>query len=213
MAAKLITTFERLSEAEFQVKTTAIAAALTGHAYFQNLWTDKVASVAQLNQQVADYVAAAQASQTRDILKVAQRNGCRQVLTATLKQIAPFLEVMAQGDEQILVTTGYDLRRDNTRRTSSGPLPAPQGVRISQSVRGGAVELRASRITGAVAYEVQTTQGDPESDADWMHALTSAGVQRIEVGGFKPGRAWVRMCAVGRSGSGAWSEPVTLVVG
>ena len=44
--------------------------------------------------------------------RVALRDATRVTLTALLKQLAPYLELVAQGDTAILATTGYGLRND-----------------------------------------------------------------------------------------------------
>lgn len=216
MAAKLIVTFERLSEADFQVKTNVIATALTDNPHFGLPWASQVPQLAELRAGVTDYISCYHASLSRDTQKIALRNKARQALTAQLKQVAVYLELVAQGDEVILASTGFDLRRDGARRSSaaaSGTLPAPTDVRIGQVGLDGSLELSVARVPGAVAYEVQTSQGDPVQDTDWQHALTSASAQRIRVEGLKPGRAWARLRGVGRSGNGEWSQPVAVMVG
>lgn len=212
MAARLIISFDRLGDADLLAKAGFIDRSLTGNPNFQS-WSDLVPSLQRLHTTCAAFGDAYYASQSRDIAKVNLRNEARAELVKVLREIAPFLELAARGDTNILISTGYDLRRPSVRNVNTGKLPAPEGFRVEQSTENGTLTVRASRLSGAQAYEVQVTQGDPHADDGWGHALTSTTVQRIRLDGLKSGRTWVRMRGVGGNGGGEWAAPVSALVG
>ena len=106
MQAKLIITFDPLSITDFMVKAGAIITAMTGNAHYPESWAAQVPTLEQLNTALDAYRDAYHASLTRDTLKIAQRDSARQTLTDLLKRLAPYLELIAQGDTAMLATTG-----------------------------------------------------------------------------------------------------------
>ncbi|MFM8332019.1 MAG: fibronectin type III domain-containing protein [Candidatus Methylumidiphilus sp.] len=213
MQAKLIISFQRLSEADFQAKAGHIIAALTANPHYPEPWLPQVPSLSRLNDALNAYREAYHASLTRDTLKIKQRNAARQALVDLFGQLAPYLEMIAQGDTDILSSTGYDLRRDIQRGQNSGILPAPTGLRVSHGQRSGTLEVRVDRLTGAGSYEVQTAQGDPTVEANWKHTLTSTTSSRILLENLTPAQTyWVRVRGVGSGGNGVWAEAVSVIV-
>jgi hypothetical protein len=83
---------------------------------------------------------------TRDTLKIALRDTARQVLTNLIKQLAPYLELVAQGDTSILTSTGFDLRHDIVKGTGIDRLPAPADFRVSHGQRSGTLDIHAARL-------------------------------------------------------------------
>ena len=55
MQAKLIVSFERLNDAEYLAKSSAILAALTGNTYYQEPWATQVPTLQQLQAAFNDH--------------------------------------------------------------------------------------------------------------------------------------------------------------
>lgn len=213
MQAKLIISFQRLNEADFQAKAGHIIASLTGNPYYPEPWPEQVPTLKRLNEALNAYREAYHASLTHDTVKIKQRNDARQALTELFVQLAPYLEMLAQGDTDILASTGYDLRKEPQRGQNSGILPAPSGLRVVHGPLSGSLEVRIDRLPGAGSYEVQTTQGDPMLEANWKHALTSTTSTHIGLENLNPGQTyWVRVRGVGSGGNGVWTEAVSVIV-
>ena len=104
MQAKLITTFDRLSEPDFLAKAGAIVTALIGNTHYPEPWEVQVPTLAQLTAAFNAYQDGYHTASTRDT--------ARQELTDLFKRLAPYLVSIAQGDTSILATTGFDLRDD-----------------------------------------------------------------------------------------------------
>lgn len=213
MQAKLIISFQRLSEADFQAKAGHIIASLTGNPHYPEPWPPQVPSLSRLNEAFNAYREAYHASLTHDTVKIKQRNDARQTLVDLFGQLAPYLEMIAQGDTNILASTGFDLRRDIQRGQNSGILPAPTSLRVVHGQLSGTLEVRVDRLTGAGSYEVQTAQGDPTVEANWKHVLTSTTSTHILLENLIPAQTyWVRVRGVGSGGNGVWTEAVSVIV-
>jgi hypothetical protein len=212
MQSKLIVQFARLSEAQFQAKADVIIGSLTAHPRFPEPWPAPAPTTATLSTALENYRRAVRDCGTRDILKIDQRNVAREGLTEMLKKLAQYLEFIAQGDMGMLTTTGFDLRRENSR-PSTDKLPAPEGLKLLHGENGGSIDVRIRRLSGAGSYEVQVTQGDPMLDASWKHVLTSTASTGITLNDLPPKQTlWVRVRGVSSNGGGRWSEPVSIFV-
>jgi len=213
MQPKLIITFDRLNEADFLVKAGVINAALTANPLYPLPWITQVPSIETINAAFIAYQDAYRAALTKDTLKIVLRDTLRAELTVLLKQLAPYLEVIAQGDLSILATTGYDLRRDIVRTGGVDPLPAPSGFQVSHGVLTGTLNAQVTRLAGAGSYEVQSTQGDPGIEANWKHVLSSKNASHMLLSNLTPGQTnWFRVRAIGSHGEGAWTDPLSIIV-
>ena len=213
MQPKLIVTFGRHSESGFQTKAGVIISALTANPRFVEPWPAPAPTLVSLSDALDSYRSAYNATTTRDSAKIVQRKVARHTLTELLKRLAPYLEFVAHGDVEALASTGYDLRRDTNRTSGFEPLPAPGGFRVQHGPHRGSLDVRITRVPGAASYEVQITQGDPTSETDWKHAMTSVTASRIRLNDLPPTQAfWVRVRCVGSGGNGRWTEPVNIIV-
>lgn len=214
MSPKLLNNFDRLSEAELIMRVGLIIAALTGNAHFPEPWHRNVATLAALIAAFEAYRVAVQAAMmSHDPLKIGQRDQARQTLTTMLKQLAPYLELEANGDRAILASTGFELRQDAVHGSTSGTLPAPGGFRVTQGAKSGTLDVHVARQANAGSYEVQLTQGDPSVEANWRHAMVSTSGAHMLLEGLPRGQIfWVRVRAHGAGGAGVWTDPISVVV-
>jgi hypothetical protein len=181
MQPKLIVTLERFGDADLLAKADLILASLRGNAHFPEPWPAQVPSLTQIRDALGAYRSAYHASQTNDSLKIKQREATHDALVELLKRLAPYLELIAQGDTNVLATTGYDLRRDIVRGVNCGKLPAPSNVNIEHGPDSGTLQVSVRRVPGARSYEMQIAQGDPNVEANWKHAVSSGNSTHIRL--------------------------------
>ena len=213
MQAKLIIAFDPLSITDFMAKAGAIVTAMTGNVHYPEPWAAQVPTLEQLNSAFKAYQDAYHASLTRDTLKIAQRDSARQTLTDLLKRLAPYLELIAQGDTAMLATTGYGLRHDIVRNSGNSPLPAPADFRVAHGAKSGTLNVHVARLPGAGSYEVHTAQGDPALESSWQHAVSSVTATHILIEGLIPGQNyWLRVRGISSYGGGVWTDPVSIIV-
>ena len=214
MQAKLITTFDRLSEAEFLAKTGTIVMSLTANSYYPEPWAAQVPTLAQLTSAYNAYQGYYHASLSHDNIKINLRNLARVALTTELKRLVPYLELLADSDVNILMSSGYDLRKDLIHGANNDTLSAPLDFRVSQSVKSGSVEVHVAKLPGAGSYEIQLAKADPDIESNWHHALSSINGTHILLENLIVGQIyWVRVRGISATtGSGAWTTAIKIIV-
>lgn len=213
MQAKLIIRFEHLSEPDFIVKAENIITSLTDNSHYNIPWPPQAPSLAELSLALKTYKDDYHASINRDTLKIAQRNKSRLALTELLKRLPAYLEFIAQGDTAILATTGYDQRKNTAYISANDILAAPSDFKVIHGIKKGSLNIHIAALTDAGSYEIQTADGDPTIEANWRHALSSLSSSKILIENLTPTLAyWIRIRGIGRNGSGAWAEPISIIV-
>jgi len=213
MQAKLIISFEHLSESDFLVKAETIITAMTDNSHYVEPWPPQAPTLAELTLALNTYKTDYHASISRDTLKIARRISSRQNLTELLKRLPSYLEFIAQGNASILASTGYDLRKDSAHNSGNQILAAPSDFRVSHGIKKGTLNIHIALLADAGSYEVQITQGDPNVEANWQHATSSLTSFQILLEGLVPTQTyWLRIRGIGRNGSGAWAEPISIIV-
>jgi hypothetical protein len=213
--SKLITSYDRLGEANFQARSYAIRAGVTDNPRLPLPWPPQVPVPEFLRQQDATFNDAALAVQRRDLSQINRRNEARAVLTRSLQRVAAYVEMVADGDVDLMVACGFEVRRDSGRSSTAAvqTLVAPDEFRVGLGQRAGSVLVDAAPQQGVHAYEIQITRGDPAQDDNWKTALVVQSLKRVFVDHLQPGAIWVRARAVQAGGaSGPWSAPISVIV-
>jgi hypothetical protein len=178
-----------------------------------------VPPLTQLKEEDSDYREAQLAVQSRDLRQIHRRDEARERLTLSLKRVAAYVELIANGDVTLLQSTGFELRRDGGRpvggsTTGAVYLDPLEDFRLGQGPRSGSIKVDATSQRGAIAYEIQATRGDPAVEEGWKQAAIVASVRHMVVDHLEPGPTWIRLRAVRRSGiSTPWTSPISVIVG
>lgn len=206
MQPKLIIAFDRLGEPAFDSKADLIRASLTGNANFALPWPAYVPQLADLTTAQGNYHTLFESAHGGDSTKITARADARDTLTAMLKKLAPYLELIADGDVSKLQTTGYDLRHDIVQGNSSNPLPAPTNFTFERGDVSGTMVASADSLPGAGSYILQLCTGDPAVEANWSTRTTSLHCSNILTDGYTPGKIYyARLCGIGTNGPGVWA--------
>ncbi|MBK6850088.1 MAG: fibronectin type III domain-containing protein [Burkholderiales bacterium] len=217
--SKLIVAYGSLSEPDFQIRVSPVLAGLTDHPKFPLPWPDPVPSLAQLKAEDAAYREAQLAVQSRDLRQIHKRDEARERLTLSLKRVAAYVELIADGDISALQSTGFELRRDGGRPVGVGTpgtvyLAAPADFRVGKGPRSGSIKVDATSQRGSMAYEIQITRGDPNVEEGWKQAAIVGSIRHVVVDNLEPGPTWVRLRAVRRNGvSTPWTSPISVIIG
>lgn len=67
--------------------------------------------------------------------------------------------------------------------------------------------------TRVLSYEVQITQGDPATEAAWQHLTMLPNLRRALLEGLPGGPLWIRVRAFTKDGYGAWTTPLSVLMG
>ena len=133
----------------------------------------------------------------------------RAALENSLQMLAATLEMLPGITDEQLATTGFDLPKPRTH--TSEPVAAPGNLRLRLNGTSGEVEVLCDSVPRAKAYEAQFAL-DPNA-AQWTDAGTFPNTRSITIQGLQRAKDyWVRVRAVGPTGTGAWSDPATILV-
>jgi hypothetical protein len=215
MIQRLVIVFEKLNLPSFLAKTQTIETALTTEpalTLFADPWPATFPSRTQLTTAFTEFETAFDA-ENGDKHAIAVRDEKREALTLILKQIAPYLESVAQstGDTTILETTGYDLRRDITHSTEND-IPVAPVLTLKRGTLSGVIIGRVNRLSGVGAYEGQYASGDPNVESNWKNGVLSTKASQIVFENLTPGTMYYfRVRGVGSGGPGAWSDIANLM--
>lgn len=206
MQPKLIIAFEKLSEPAFDAKAEHIYTSLNGNANFPLPWPAYVPQLADILTAKGNYHTQFEAAQTGDKTKIAARDAARAVLTGQLKKLAPYLELVANGDVAKLETTGYDLRHDIIKSHAEHPLAAPANFTFERGAVSGTMIASADSLAGAGSYELNICTGDPAVEANWSDKGTFLHDSEITTDGYTPGKIYyARLRGIGSNGPGVWA--------
>jgi hypothetical protein len=205
--------FQSISLPRFMAQAQRIVTAMTGNPQFPEPWPLTVPSLAQLNADLVSFSIAYAATAGRDLSRIAERSKARMVLANGLQQLGLYVEMMANGDESLLATTGFDLRTRKARALVPTLLPSPQNLRLKRGETSGLLIARVTSLPQAASYDVQMTTADPTVESNWISAGVFSVCRRIELPGLISLKTYsVRVRGINSAGPGAWSLPSSLTV-
>jgi hypothetical protein len=188
--------FTKLSDAAIADFTDVIINGLTGNAGFPTL----PVPLATLGTQKADYLVKLAAAADGGKLATAEKNEARAVLEESLRQLAAYVQSLANNDLTLLLSSGF--QPVSTNRAQS-PLEKPVVLNIDNQ-SSTKFTVRVQPVVNARAYEAQYKNG-----GGWLPAGVFTNSRRIEIGDLTPGTSYtVQIRAVGGStGYSDWSAP------
>jgi len=132
----------------------------------------------------------------------------RSTLALQLHQLARNLEMIEGVTNDMLATTGFELRKRGSR--SDAPVDAPRDLRFKTTGVMGRVQLLCAPVYRAKSYEVQYALNP--NRGPWTNAGTFGSTRGIMISGLVRGKDyWIRIRAIGPKGPGAWSHPATIM--
>ena len=133
----------------------------------------------------------------------AQKRRDHSALRALLDRLAGHVISVADGDEVMIRSAGWEVRR---RTTPVGPLTPPRDVLARISSFTGRVLLRWQAVSNAYTYQVYINDTAPADANAWQLTGVSSRAKH-QVDGLTPGRFyWFRVNAVGSTGAGPLSD-------
>ena len=115
MNKHLIVSFQSLNQADLLAKARHIVESLRYNPHFPLPWPTPVPQLDTVEALVNDYGKAYEAALNGDRLKIAERKAITENMIEQLKKVAHYLEVIADGNEAALISTGYDLSHEPMR--------------------------------------------------------------------------------------------------
>jgi hypothetical protein len=135
-------------------------------------------------------------------LAVAKTNTLRKVLENLLRKLASYVDRIADGDEKIILSSGFD--------TTKEPQPATHPVfKVTAGGVQGQVILVHKAVHGATAYVWQYSKDTiPAEDKLWVFAGVSSQAKCVIENLDSLSKYWFRVSPVLRIGMMPWSDPL-----
>jgi hypothetical protein len=193
-----------------------MAAALAVHPGYQTM-PPEVPDASKYRELEIRFADAVKAAQTKDVLKIAERDATRVegVTAVGLTAHWAVIKSVATNDPSFLANIGLKIKKPITRTPKKMQMPAPANFSVKYGSVSGSVVMKCGKVGGGASYEVQYCQGDQMLEESW-HAGNGkhfAHCSDMQLTGLEPGKIYhFRVRVLGNSGHGPWSTVVTLMV-
>ena len=200
--AKLNLSFVRYSDDSLDTKAAFILQMLTGNDHVPH----PVPPLADLQAAITAYETALVDAGSRDRLKVAIKKASRLTLEAVLTKLGRYVIYLANGNEELLVGSGFDLGK----QPETAILAEPGPVSLTAGISSGRMAASITRVKGAYSYVFEIAPDPVLPDSKWTSMPLSRSNCVFE--GLTPGqRYWVRVAAVGSGTQVAYSQAVSQI--
>lgn len=186
-----------------------IVSKMTGNVNFPTPTPTLAVFIASLDA----YDAANEAALNRDIELKAILRASRADFVANVKLLRDYVNLIADGDEVKILSSGFFVNRDSA---PVGELGQVQGLEQVVKEVAQTIRLRWNRLDGAKSYNVEMvayTPGLPYPEPTDYRSVGNTTATRFTIKGQRPGATFlVRVAGLGASGLGTWSDPLTCIV-
>ncbi|MBK9762524.1 MAG: hypothetical protein KBA60_14170 [Flavobacteriales bacterium] len=132
-----------------------------------------------------------------DHVRIFERNVAEVELDQLIVRLAMYVSNVAQGDPLIILSSGFDLRKE---ASPIGPLPAPADLRTHTGAQTGTVDLHWKPEYGAYYYQVYMTDKDPNDGATWQLVGMTSKASFLGTGLPPATHVWYRVNCLGAGG-------------
>ena len=158
---KVVKTFKQLADAKLltfaQNVTTSMANAVV-------VYPTPVPTLADVNTVLGNYAELLQLAADRSKVQVVLKNQAKRDLLVLLSQLADYVNLTGQGDEGVLVKSGFILNKV----PQPVSLKAPTRVLVLDGGNSGELVLKFKSVTGASSYLFQYTTDAMLSEESWV---------------------------------------------
>lgn len=134
---------------------------------------------------------------------MAERRKRQRELKALLDMLAGYVTSVAEGDELIILSSGFEVRQ---RPTPVGELPQPVDLQARISDHRGRIDLTWETVRHARSYHVYHNASDPAQEESWKQ-IGVCGKARYSAIGLESAKVhWFRVVAFGTAGTSPISD-------
>jgi len=188
-------------------KARQIVAALTGNTGFPTP-SPALAAITGAANDVENAFGESQTARQTAKEKTNVQNQKEDVLNGMLTQAAAYVESVAGGNEQMILSAGMDVRAPAVPATD--PPGQPQALTPTAGDRDGEIDLSWDPVSGAKSYVIDRS-GDPVTPTSYSHGGVSTKSTFTADGLSSGTRYWFRVAAVNNNGQSGWSDPPTKI--
>lgn len=204
---RLILSYTHLTDYELSTLAGRVLVAITANTHFE----DPIPSLADFETLVNDYRAKHEiASRRGSALEVSQKNESRRILLEALKQMAFYVNTVADGSHPVLVSSGLIL----ASQPSVVFVPdIPRLLRLRDGRISGQMRIDFEAVKDAWEYLYTVSDTIDEQGAIvWPEPQLTTRSNMNYVEPVTPGKTYyARVRARNSKGLGDWSETVSLI--
>ncbi len=205
---KVLSGFSKISDDELLVRGATVLQALSGNPNFPDP-VPELEDVSQVWREYQDKLASARRKGSP--LETADKNVSRELLAEQLRQLAFYVNKVADGDLRILLSSGFPLSAYPT----AGVVPdVVQHIELREGRQSGQMKIEFRAQRNVLLYEYRyASRRDAEGNLDWSDVFTSSSSRGILVEGLDAlQRYYVQVRAVNTYGKSTWSDPVAYII-
>jgi len=202
---KALIDFSHYKDDELLVTGTHIYDSLDGNLSFPLLAAKLPSLLTALNE----YSPALAASVGGSKLDTAVKNQKRDALIAILKDIGEDVNDEADGDEPKIVSSGYDMSKDDE---PIGTLPPPEDMNLEFGADPGEIFVKLTPAPRRAKYIVFFAKDPmPDDDKDWRQQFSTTS--KIELSGLDSGdKYWFKGSYVTSTGEYNFTPPQSRII-
>lgn len=178
---------------------------MTGNANFPTPTPD----LADLQLKLDEFYALAVAAEDGSRRDRVARDTSGTELKEMLRILANYVAMVAAGDANIILSSGFDIRSE---AEPNPPLTIPAALKAMRTSHSGVVNLDWNPVPNALTYRIMMTTNDPNlANAEWTSAAITSK-SKAEISNLSPGQYyWFKVQAIGRTGMSGYSDPATVM--
>lgn len=198
---KALTNFTSLSDANFSVRVNTIQLKLENNPYFAHIYP----TYNELAQAVTRFNVAYDNSASRSSESISIKNTQRESLTELLGCIANSVNAIANGNRDVLTTSGFSLTSETPPDKKLGQV---RGFAINTEGLKGKMMTKCDPVKNVANYLHQYTKGDGITNAVWTSVSLRSSKNTFV--GLESGEYYTfRICAVGSDNTQTISNPIS----
>ncbi len=135
---------------------------------------------------------------------IENRNTVYTELQEMLRTLAQYVSMTAKGDGNVILSSGFELRRENS---PTPPLSQPVDLSVNRTDYPGQVKLDWKRVKGSLTYVVEMTDQNPELETTVWTTTGMTSKSQMVIADLTFGNYYYfRVKAVGNKNESPFSE-------
>jgi hypothetical protein len=201
---KLLLGFTRYGNDALDNKAREIVQGMTGNPHFPT----PVPALADVQTALTIYQDALSQASKGGTEKTAIKNQRRRELETLLKRLGSYVEDTAQGNDVMLISSGFDLAK---LREPVGILQKPAKVKVISGPVPGSVKILAESVAGAESYLFEYTLVPPTEATVWNKEVSTS--RTFTITNLLRGKEYIfRVAGVGAHPMRVYSDTVSMYV-
>ena len=131
-------------------------------------------------------------------LLVMAKNKCKSAVLGQLTNVALLVEMLANGDDSVILAAGFSVRKTPTSYTSLAP---PLVLKLDNDIKKGVVNVQLEKVDGANVYGMEKCKVIPgQPNSPWLNGDYSSAL-KFQMSGLESGVTYLfRFRTIGNKG-------------